>query len=473
VVLSLAFVYALNYIKEIPKLSEHMKKIAKTVIVVLLGLATIAPSIGAANEAPIEIPLLYVKYPDQQKGFYPFGALFFGMGGVGRQDISQLPKGEWKLPELVCAKPLYGLVKFDNQERLVIADTKEKGDNFYNRLFFDANGNKDLTDDPIIIANISSSNQSLKVAYFPAMDMEYVLDGVKISYSFKAMIYNMGSEKPAKLKELDTKNIHWRLNLNCCYQGELTINDKKLYVTLGDTNCNGRFGDQFTIENFNADMRYPLYSNGDYLYLSKSQMLDHNDGAILGDQIILDGICYNVKIDIPQKKMALIPKTGKMGELILPTPVERIALYTEDELHLINAYFTEKSLTLPQGSYKLLSYSVIREDEQTDKWRLNAAGTSAGPVVVVSDGQKAKLAMADPFIPLIDIPVSLRARSSVRMQFNVEGAGKELVSELSHFAGNKTKIILSERYPTRPKEPMYKILSSEGEVIEQGSFEYG
>lgn len=59
------------------------------------------------------------------------------------------------------------------------------------------------------------------------------------------------------------------------------------------------------------------------------------------------------------------------------------------------------------------------------------------------------------------------------MQFQVIGACGETVADLSHTSGTATKVAMSDRYTDRPKEPAYKIVTSEDQTVSQGKFEYG
>jgi hypothetical protein len=63
----------------------------------------------------------------------------------------------------------------------------------------------------------------------------------------------------------------------------------------------------------------------------------------------------------------------------------------------------------------------------------------------------------------------------VRIGFIVEGAGKERLADLSRVSGDRTRIELStsNRFLNRPKEPTYKIVQPDGQIVAQGSFEYG
>jgi hypothetical protein len=65
--------------------------------------------------------------------------------------------------------------------------------------------------------------------------------------------------------------------------------------------------------------------------------------------------------------------------------------------------------------------------------------------------------------------------TDAQLQFSIKGSGQEVVTDLERVSGNRTRIALaaSAQYPNRPKEPAYRIVKADGEVVTQGDFEYG
>jgi hypothetical protein len=143
-------------------------------------------------------------------------------------------------------------------------------------------------------------------------------------------------------------------------------------------------------------------------------------------------------------------------------------------------YRPDKEIKVPKGKYRLLKYTALRKDEQGDMWRLSAGATTESPVITVGGKGRSVLIFGEPYTPVVDV-TELGGRSLLKelrrvfLYFNVEGKGKEFLTDLSHISGTQTRIPLSEKKGRghRPKEPTYKITKAGGEEVARGSFKYG
>ena len=79
-------------------------------------------------------------------------------------------------------------------------------------------------------------------------------------------------------------------------------------------------------------------------------------------------------------------------------------------------------------------------------------------------------------MPVIDIPgYSFPGRGGLNMNLDILGSGRDVVYDVMHVSGDKTTIPRSAK-PGRadyPREPAFRIVTSEGEVVHSGNFEYG
>ena len=73
---------------------------------------------------------------------------------------AEAPPGEWKLPELKSETPVYLLAHLPGKRRLLVLDRRTGAETFFSRLYYDANGNRDLTDDPAFDANTAGSTNA-------------------------------------------------------------------------------------------------------------------------------------------------------------------------------------------------------------------------------------------------------------------------------------------------------------------------
>jgi hypothetical protein len=151
-----------------------------------------------------------------------------------------------------------------------------------------------------------------------------------------------------------------------------------------------------------------------------------------------------------------------------------MSIYTEDGQHFLMMYQPSKTITVPAGKYRLFKYKTLKQDKQGDLWRLCASANTESPFITVGGNREAVLKFGEPFVSKVNVRVRERT-SRASLSFAVEGQAKESLADLSHISGDKTQIPLSEEEDLghRPKEPTYKIVKADGEVITQGSFEYG
>jgi hypothetical protein len=420
----------------------------------------------------VEVPLKYVKYPHKPESYYPYGNAIL-------QLTAECPAGKWKMPQLKSEHPLYAISKMGDKERLFIIDRRQAGDSFYNRFYLDANGNNDLTDDPVIDGTSSPdrSGRSSRIS-FPAVDIKVEVNGRWLPYSFRPEIFE---NKFTALTESNVRrNVSFRLAVNCCYEGEFQVNARRFRVILGDRNCNGRFNEKFTLPDYGRLPkeigRIRIYSTGDSLYLSGGEKVDRYDEQVCGDWILVNGKLFEVSISAANSLLTLIPVTEKLAALKLTMNTERLTLYTEDGKRCLSMYRPGEKIMVPQGKYRLLAYEVFRKDDQGDLWLLSASATLESPFITVNESSESVLEFGEPYLPHAPL-VNVRSGAPSRcyLTFNVEGQGKEFLTDLRRIAGTKTHIPLSKAKNStdRPKEPAYRLAKADGEVVSQGVFKYG
>ncbi|MEW6742741.1 MAG: hypothetical protein AB1486_08275 [Planctomycetota bacterium] len=137
-----------------------------------------------------------------------------------------------------------------------------------------------------------------------------------------------------------------------------------------------------------------------------------------------------------------------------------------------------RKVSVPRGTYRLVQYDSYRRDPQGDHWYLRATATRRTPWLRWEEDDVAKLELGEPYTPevwLAPSPGSGRTPGTPEelvLQFGIGGVAGERVVGLGHIWGQKTAIAL-DRKGALPREPTYTILGTGGEVVAQGSFEYG
>jgi hypothetical protein len=410
-------------------------------------------------------------------------------GGQGfYQDTEKVPPGDWKLPKLLSKTPRYGLLTLGDRKHLFVMDQKEAGDTFfYTRAYLDVNANNDLTDDTPIDGVLQSDDPSFMQVTFPRVDLDIVVEGKTLPYSFDFNIYAFQEASQgvmdrianlfSKNKTKPPMNVSMQIRVACAYTAKFEAAGRQYTVWLGDGDANGRFNDPIRpYEEAILDER-TLYLLGDHLYVTDTDKIEYSDAFLLSDRLLLSDALFEVKVDVPGGKMTLTPITEGLGTLAFPEAPYKLQVCSEDRKSGLMLFRPGKKAIVPPGDYRLLSYVVKRTDKQGDQWRLNAAGTVDCPMVKVASGKDTELPFGEPFRPIATVSKWERdaivqgGRTGARLNLEIVGAGKELVNDLVH-TGEKTEIRLSEN-KLRPKEPTYKIMKADGELVTSGQFEYG
>ncbi len=425
----------------------------------------------------LEVPLKYVSYSDDSRGFSPSGYARVKMQ-------ADAPDGDWKLPEL-GKHPVYGQVTLGDQKHLVVLDDKTRDSGLYDRLYFDANANRDLTDDAVIYGTSTKQNDGRNMhGNFPATDMTIVVDGREMPFRFNPSTYCYKNEpdEPATHKR-NLVNFGFTVRSRCGYEGSFKSSGKSYRFMLCDRDSNGRFADCLRrAEDQPDDGR--LRVSGDLVYLGGSdEVFGYTCGQYLGDYLVVEKTLYGVVIDTVAGTMTLTPMPEADAMLKFREETDRLSVTSTDGAHHVMMVQPDKAVPVPAGSYQLHDYLLHAKDPQGDRWRLQANGTQASPVVEAVAGKTMKLTFGEPFTPVVKANTwTLRSfqeghSKEMRLEFGIVGHANEQVSDLRRVSGSKTKIKLaSERNgatPYRPAEPTYKVIKPDGEVVTQGSFEYG
>lgn len=441
----------------------------------------------------IDLTLTYERYPDHN----PDKPWEFRPYGRSRIEFARhVPEGEWKLPERNSKIPLYGWIKLGDQERLVILDKSGNEAEFYDRLYFDANANRDLTDDKVIEAeNVESWGSGRTHTTFPRQDILSLVDSVSMPYSFIIYLSYYGNPRTESStwwgsitsffkgtskqeKPLDLNQLYSSISTQCMYEAELEQGGTTYKLWLADYNGNGRFDDLGKkVEVDEQDMEDPVWAQGDALYLAPvGANMGYSELQFLGKYLHLKDTLYTVAIAQAEKRLTLTPVTEGIARIELPMPVHRIVLMSDDGW--VMSCMPEKTVLVPSGSYQLLRYVLFHDEPTGARWRLWATASGNSPVVTVPAGGSADYVIGEPFRPVVTVPkryrVMFAAMNQAMLDMTVVGAGKELVQELVCIDNReKSSVALSQKEEQKPKEATYKILKPDGEVVTQGSFEYG
>ena len=426
---------------------------------------------GMAAQA-LDIPLEYVAYDfNHLTSFMPYGHMQLPA-------MTKPPDGEWKLPELNHYLPLYVIINIGGKERLAILDASDKDKKFYDRLYLDANSNRDLSDDTVT----ASTQTNDQYAQFMPVNMTIEQNNTALPYAFCLMVYCfIGGDNKLSADQDINSQLFVQLMLGCCYKGQAEIAGQSLTFFLGDLNVNGRFDETITVnepEDSTRDADQQLDAQGDTLYVAKDEeTLSYYHTSMLGSHLVVGEECYKIELNVSGKMMTLTPVTEGLVPVTFTTLPTRAALYGKDGGPSLNLVNPANPARIPQGTYRPMTYMAHKTGSAGDTWLVYAGATVKTPFTEITSSG-GELAFGEPFLPVVSVPswaldqFKQNGNEEVQLQFTLHGRASEQVAVLQKESGENSSVEMSSNNRA-PKEPTYKILKPDGEVAAEGNFEYG
>ena len=412
----------------------------------------------------------------------------------------------------IAKRPFRGVAKLGSKQYGFVLDDKDKESRRYDRLYFDRNGNGDLTDDkPIDLLpsrrHGSSDSITYDVSEFPRVVLAVDLEGKKIEYPLS--LSRQYVQRP------DYEYVRLYLQVAAYRRGEITLDGKRHTIAVLDWNSNGRFDDLLSLPKDLpgaterlvvkcGDMLLidPEKLNGDDLSWSRPSG-EHRQ--FLGKLTVFEGKYYQVKVSPSGDELTWTPVPVPCGQITSPHAPCSVDLISElgwFDLKLQKS----KPATVPAGQWRLLSYSIPienwREPEKREKaanakpgggnaeagssWfarlqeaifgktsekpapaeplrgpanlsKLSADGSNRGKPVLVEAAKTTPLNFGPPYRTVLAVE---RYNDTTYLALRLHGADEEVVSDLT----------VNGRVPAKPT---FTITDPKGAVVAQGDFEYG
>lgn len=438
----------------------------------IVGVVASFAYILSFSASGLEVPLSFEAFKDNADSFMPHGY----------QSLNGMPEklaGEWKLPTLVSTKPLYQIVTLGDRQYFFVVDQQKADDRFYNRLYFDANGNGDLTDERPIDTGIDEDGAFMSTK-FPALDLTVTVDSKELPYRIAVDVerYSPGAiiRAIATLTGQKFEKTVIGASVECAYAGRFELAGKEYTLRLCDENANGRFDDRLTIGPDVPDSPDEFSLTGDRMYLSIGGQTE-SVGQYVSDFCVLGNQVFDVTMNVAEKKIVFAPHGGEAGQIRLPGPFEHVTVVTEDRKQSASFFKPEAVVPIPAGTYRLVEYSLERKDEQGDLWRLEASGRRDMAPLAATSGQETAWALCEPLnAQVVVVDKQPRKRwfgpPEVSLEFAVQGAGGERIASIDCYG--KVEAPDTERGSVRRMPaPSFKVIKPDGEVVAQGKCEYG
>jgi hypothetical protein len=404
-----------------------------------------------------------------------------------KEDFRAIVKKEPK--EYNAKHPLRAVLALAGNKYALVLDKQSKKSVGYDRLYFDLNGNGDLTDDsPIDVPDAYKTAESVtsdkgwtNTEYpFPRVDLKIHAEGREWDYSFFLI---------SDTTTHDKKEVFLRARLvPAAYrQGDITLQGRKRQIALVDWNVSGRFdvpvsfaSDGKGSEDFIGQYGTEVLFDKDVVidkHLALSYMSEHRQ--FLAKMNALGGRFYNISVTPGGDELTCKPVAAPMGKITIPHIPCNVWLINEQGLLALDLQ-NDTPVNVPVGKWRLLYCNFWQLDNKGRKTAQAGATNKSGakvatqrssvtkspdiiymdtsdtrpcdPIIIVAN-QTTTLKIGPPFTPTLTVE---RNGEVAMLGLVVRGIGHEKVD--CHVAQSKQR---------------FRITDPQGKVVEQGSFEYG
>ena len=442
-----------------------MSRTVTTACTLLLAALFAAGGVGAA-----EYPLKRVVPRAGERRAWPVEAVPVDF------DL-QPPPGTWKLPAPRCAAPLYARLRLGDGERLLMVDTLAGGSPFYDRLYFDRDGDGDLTDDPPV-ALCPRSPFGLYRYVFLLEEVPVKEKDASRPYDF-ALAVKLRGRRRIPTKDSAKRILSLVLIPGTWYESEVEFAGKRLRLLLGDGNGNGRFGDPPELPDLSSlrpESSFPV--EGDQLLVDEGGRPEAALFQPFGAYFVTEGRTYRLSPDPGRGVLEVTEVSDGLGEVELSMEVERMTLCRTGGAPLGAALFRPgRSFPIPPGSYRFVAYRALRAEPEGGLWAVTAEARKKTPLLSVKAGGRTVYSLGEPYSAFAVVPGwSVRnvrkGRGGASLDFVLEGAAGERVTGLALLKG-KSAVPLSGKKPDHPEEPCFKVMDERGKLVVEGRFHYG
>ncbi len=354
-------------------------------------------------------------------------AIIGSMRSIYYQVRPDKPEGI-KLPEFTCERPLfYGWnTPMAQSGKIWLALDASSGPDAYDRLYIDANGNGDLSDETVYEPYRRESRE----CYFGPVKVIFDTEDGPVTYHLHVQSYSSTSQN------------YCLVSPACWYEGPITVDGEKKHCVLIDYNGNGTFNDK-SIDAGACD----------HIRIGPE---DSRDSRYVGNYIEIDDKLYRTEI-ARDGAFIVLGKADDVpyGTVRLAETITGFAAAGENGLFLREP--KDGTIRLPVGDYHVDYWSSVRKDDSGGKWELRGQYFQGGAGnFTVAESKEAVLPFGEP----------------VRSAVSVQQSGSYLSFSQSLEGRHGERIDLT-RNGSRPQPPKLRIRNRDGSYDRGMSFEYG
>ncbi len=365
-----------------------------------------------------------------------------------------------KEPKYNAPRPFRGVVTLGSRRYGLALDAVGTDPKGYNRLYFDANGNGDLTDDkPISAAEVNCPTPGLSQSQFPRVDIDLDVEGKPVEYAF--LLSSISQQSSAA--SYTTVSLYSA----AVREGYVTQGRKRTRLVLLDRNSNGRFDDV-------VSLRSALSGGTSDLLLVNPNPKDQlsadatmgSDRYFMGKMICIGKDFYRMEVTPAGDRLKLDPAKVAMGSVVNSSLAYRALLVSEDYGAVLLAGMKDQKVPLPEGRWTLANYTIDATGfTGGSRTALAATFAQSPPAVSVGAGETAALNFGRRFARSSRGGGSMPARSPCRWRSSAPRASSVRVAT-SRGPGRRNRISWSKTWTGRP---FTKACSSMAEVSPAGT----
>ena len=386
-------------------------------------------------------------------------------------DFQPLVKKE---PQYKSEHQFHEVAKFGSDHYPFVFDAANLESDGFDLLYFDANRNGDLTDDPVIKA-LPKSSRSRGLREFPRVDITVNADGRKVDYAF----FITASHSSYSGRETDYYD-YASLYAAAYRQTDLVLDGKSHRIVLVDFNSNGRFDDEFRVD---PNARYAddrVYArSGDVVLVDPDSSVrtqlgygvtQRKERHPVSKLICINNRFYELTVPPAGDKISLTPLETPLGAVTNPNGPYEALLYNDKGVVKIVGE-KSKPVPLPAGDWQLVRYTINRTSRKSilnvlfntepGPTFVSATATTKYPIVELSDGKTTGLPFGPPYKPTVKA-FRMRANSdqTASLELQIKGSAGELCTDM-------------EINGSRPGKPSFEIKTPKGKVIKRNKFKFG
>ncbi|MFQ6130416.1 MAG: hypothetical protein ACE5R4_00105 [Armatimonadota bacterium] len=344
------------------------------------------------------------------------------------------------------------------------------------RLYFDSDGDNDLTDErPLGGRPVVSDSDATVPRYmvFPATAIGAVLEGKRLPYHIRIAAPR---RYPMRLLRSFSGAIEVPAYAvsSCYYEGRIRLGGRAVRVAVLDANSDGRFDARGYLPEGGA---YP--TRGDTLIVSERAgrpIRPYKAGAderqMLGRYLAFGGEYYQIQVAPGGTPVGVYAEKAKVGVIAASQADADVRLANADGV--LDLRVDTEGVRVPAGSYHMLSCALRRTDGDDREWALACRpASSEATTVEVTAGATAPIPAGPPLLWSLAVDTEQRVAVGGTVAPGGEGTAPAVGLSLRLAAQGGMRVTGITVNGKRPSEPKLRIKDATGKVVHEAAFHYG